>query len=660
MPLQATSGAASYDAFGGGVAVVPNYIEEVFSCFLYTGNGSTQTITNGIDFSTKGGLVWMKSRTSNPSYEFNVLMDTARPSGGLLQSNSTNAQSGGTLTTYNTNGFTINAGYTAWNSFGQNYVSWSFAKAPKFFDVVTWTGNGTAGRAIPHNLGSVPGCIIVKRTSNAANWVVYHRSTGNTKYLCLNATFMADNDVDYWYSTTPTSTNFTVNSYDNVNGSGYTYVAYLFAHNAGGFGLTGTDNVISCGSVTADGSGNATVNLGYEPQWILIKSSSEANGWAIVDTMRGLPAEGLDRYLLANSSAAEAGGGIVNINATGFYANATLSASATYIYIAIRRGPMKVPTDATKVFAPITRTGTGATATVTGTGFPIDLLFSQGRSAGFGNVAWDRLRGVSPYLGTFNTNNEANSANSILSYDMDGITVGADTGSFQVNQSTKNYIYWMMRRAPSFFDEVCYTGNGVTQIRSISHNLGVIPELIICKSRSSSTNWVVSFGNDRAVWLNSTNADTGNSNLTGTYANGLFLPASSSATATLTYGGATDAAAVNASGVTYVAYLFATCAGVSKVGSYTGTGATQTINCGFGASGSRFVLVKRTNSTGDWYVWDSARGMVSGTDPSLLLNSTAAEVNANSVYAVSTGFQIVSTAAGINASGGSYIFLSVA
>jgi len=52
--------------------------------------------------------------------------------------------------------------------------------------------------------------------------------------------------------------------------------------------------------------------------------------------------------------------------------------------------------------------------------------------------------------------------------------------------------------------------------------------------------------------------------------------------------------------------------------------------------------------------------MVSGTDPSLLLNSTAAEVNANSVYAASTGFQIVSTAAGINASGGSYIFLSVA
>lgn len=95
------------------------------------------------------------------------------------------------------------------------------------------------------------------------------------------------------------------------------------------------------------------------------------------------------------------------------------------------------------------------------------------------------------------------------------------------------------------------------------------------------------------------------------------------------------------------------------MGSYTGTGALQTINCGF-TGGARWVMIKRTDSTGDWYVWDTARGMVSGTDPSLLLNSTAAEVNANSVYTTSVGFQIVSTAAGINASGGTYIFLAIA
>jgi hypothetical protein len=118
---------------------------------------------------------------------------------------------------------------------------------------------------------------------------------------------------------------------------------------------------------------------------------------------------------------------------------------------------------------------------------------------------------------------------------------------------------------------------------------------------------------------------------------------------------------VNASGGTYVSYLFATCPGVSKVGSYTGTGTTQQINCGFTA-GSRFVLIKRTDYDGDWYVWDSARGIVAGNDPYLLLNSTAAEVTSTDyIDTAATGFEISSTApAAINANGGSFIFFAVA
>jgi len=118
---------------------------------------------------------------------------------------------------------------------------------------------------------------------------------------------------------------------------------------------------------------------------------------------------------------------------------------------------------------------------------------------------------------------------------------------------------------------------------------------------------------------------------------------------------------VNGSGSTYVAYLFATVAGVSKVGSYTGTGTTNQINCGF-TGGARFVLIKRTDSTGDWYVWDSARGIVAGNDPYLLLNSTAAEVTGTDyVDTYSAGFEISSTApAAINANGGSFIFLAIA
>jgi hypothetical protein len=119
--------------------------------------------------------------------------------------------------------------------------------------------------------------------------------------------------------------------------------------------------------------------------------------------------------------------------------------------------------------------------------------------------------------------------------------------------------------------------------------------------------------------------------------------------------------ATNGSGRTYVAYLFASCAGVSKVGSYTGTATTKQIDCGF-TGGARFVLIKRTDATGAWYVWDTARGIVSGNDSYLLLNSTAAEVtNTDYIDTYSAGFEISSTApAAINASGGSFIFFAVA
>jgi len=118
----------------------------------------------------------------------------------------------------------------------------------------------------------------------------------------------------------------------------------------------------------------------------------------------------------------------------------------------------------------------------------------------------------------------------------------------------------------------------------------------------------------------------------------------------------------NANTYLYVAYLFATCAGVSKVGSYSGnTGVTVTVPCGF-TGGVRFVLIKRTDSTGDWYVWDSARGIVAGNDPYLLLNSTAAEVTGTDyVDTYSAGFEVTTTApAALNATGGTYIFLAIA
>jgi len=662
MPLQATSGAASYDAFGGGVPVVPNYIEDVFQTWLYSGNSSTQTITNGIDLSTKGGMVWTKSR--NATYD-NTVYDTARGTGNnkALYTNTTNAQGAFTgyqdLTAYNTDGYSIGSPILL-NETGKNYVSWTFRKQPKFFDVVTYTGDGTSNRAVAHNLGSVPGFMIVKVTSESNNWTCWHRSiTG--KILELNTTAAQANDSGggYFYSS-PDATNIYLGSDWQVNKTDATYVAYLFAHNAGGFGLTGTDNVISCGSfTTSGGGGDATVDLGYEPQWLLVKSASGTSGWDLIDNMRGMPnlgGYGTAVGLEANNSNAE---GSRNPNcfptATGFYY--ARAASTTYIYIAIRRGPMKVPTSGTSVFSQTLTSSNANPLTIT-TNFPVDMTINRytGESS---NYVFDRLRGANAsaaggtatYLKT-----EATSAEAVIGTigdNMQSNTTLIDRSLLAGTSDPK--IYYSFRRAPSFFDEVCYKGNGSTQ--TITHNLGVVPELIIGKNRTTTgNNWPVLF-NFASTTMNYGFLNLTNSCPNDTYANvGVFSAAPTSTSMFLVNSGS-----MNTNTNQHIAYLFATCAGVSKVFSYTGNGSSQTINCGF-TGGARFVLIKRTDSTGDWYVWDSARGIVSGNDPHLSLNTTAAEVTTDdTIDTDSTGFVVNQVSAtDVNVSSATYIGLAIA
>jgi hypothetical protein len=665
MPLQATSGAASYDAFGGGVPVVPAYIEEVFSTFVFTGTGSNLTIQNEIDLSTKGGLAWMKGRVS-PNAPDHHLFDTARGFTKNLTTNSTAAQNDYTTNgpTALTNGFSIpNSGGGELNRVGDTYVSWTFRKQPKFFDVITWTGNSTAGRQIPHSLGSAPGFVVVKRTSNTNNWICWHRALTSTQYIQINSTSEAFSDGGiFWNSTIPDATNLTLGNDSGVNGSGSTYVAYLFAHNAGGFGLTGTDNVISCGGTALNGSGFATVSLGYEPQFVMIKSAQYAGDWAIYDTMRGAIAlKSSDLYsafsaqkLMPNSSAAEstATDYVIAPSSTGFTLSATGYAGAAYddfIYIAIRRGPMKVPTVGTSVFSPVARTGTGPNTTLT-TSFPVDLIIGKNR-AGDQGAFYDRLRGANIALRSGLTSAEVDTSPSVTGFDVsNGVKLGTDNSYQYINYTGFNYANWIMGRAPSFMDVVCYTGTGVA--RTVTHNLGVAPEMLIVKYRSTTGPWYVyvpSLGNTY-LSLQTTNAIA---SAPSSLWNSTAPTSSVFSLGTLS--------TVNEDTGTYVAYLFGSCAGVSKVGSYTGNGTTQTIDCGLTA-GARFVLIKRTDSTGDWYVYDTARGMTTLTDPYLFMNSSAAETaTLGSVTTVSTGFALNSTIlAAINVSGGTYIFLAIA
>jgi hypothetical protein len=214
----------------------------------------------------------------------------------------------------------------------------------------------------------------------------------------------------------------------------------------------------------------------------------------------------------------------------------------------------------------------------------------------------------------------------------------------------------MFKRATGFFDVVAYTGDG-TASRQITHNLGSAPEMIIVKCRSASNTywetWHSSLPDDGS-WASSVA-------LNSTEGYGGFQRFDGAATQTAAYWTTGNNGEPNTSGQTYISYLFATLDGVSKVGSITGTGADLNVDCGFSA-GARFVLIKRTDSTGDWYVWDSERGIVSGNDPYLLLNSTAAEVTSTDyIDPLSSGFTVTSSApAALNASGGTYIFLAIA
>jgi hypothetical protein len=647
----------------GAPASPPVYVEDVFSTYLYTGTGSAQTITNGIDLSTKGGLVWVKGRTSAWEHK---LTDTVRGATNALISNTSDAQTTDSngLTSFSTTGFVLGSDTNYNWSGGGNWVSWTLRKQSKFFDVVTYTGNGSA-RTIAHNLGSVPGCIIVKNLSSGiADWQVYHRSLSNTQHVRLNTSAAVSSTGDRWNSTTPTSTVFSIGTDTVVNGSGDQFVAYLFAHDAGGFGLTGTDNVISCGSFTTDGSSNATVSLGYEPQWVLIKRTDGAQNWILNDVMRGMGVGSTSsNTLFPNSSGAEYtawSASPILPNATGFVANGSgsggLTSSATYIYIAIRRGPMKTPTSGTSVFNLASATEPDTTPLFSpGTPPPDSVWYKPRLPQAQEFYLADRLRGNNVILASNAQDAERSATASIVPpwKFNSGQKAQLDAGVYFNNSGGAgvSYALYALIRAPGFFDEVCYSGNSVNG-RTITHNLGVAPQLMIVKARTSAINWSVYAEPVGNTFFSNLNDITRFIDVINCWNN--TSPTSSVFTVS-------DNSRVNRTGDTYVAYLFATCPGVSKVGSYTGTGALQTVNCGF-ASGARFVLIKRIDVNENWYVWDSARGISSGNDPYLLLNTATAEVTGtNYVDTDTTGFKVTAAApSALNASGSTYLFLAIA
>ena len=658
--LQAAAGSAG----GAGLDV-----NEVFSATTYEGNGSSQTITNNIDLSGEGGLVWTKTRDISDAHR---LFDTARGGSVELGSHGTAGNGGGMNVTFNSNGFTLGNSSSS-NFNGNDFISWTFRKAEKFFDIVTYTGNGTAGRTISHNLGSVPGMLIIKRTDTGASWYVHHREFANTDVIFLNSSNpKSTGQTRFLNSTTPTATEFTLGDESDVNGSGGTFVAYLFAHNNndGEFGPSADQDIIKCGGYYGSNS-DQKITLGFRPQLVMVKGlgANSAAGWRVADDLRGTEYDGDDYNLFWNAQVEESGFNWIKFESDGFTLlgdiqstnrSYTSEANPNYIYMAIRKGSINSPSSATDVFSATDMTSSEGTKYTTG--FKSDLFISKAKASSSDWRVIDRgremgraLPGTQVDVGILKTNGTNPKSDSGQPY-----WVWDNTGFYQDGGSVGGgHIGYNWAAAPGFCDVVPYAGNGSN--REIAHSLDATPEMMWVKCFTDFAGWMVYHkgldSSSPATKYLSLNG-TGPVGTDNTFFNGGNYPEGPNAN-TFHLGTATQ---VNKSGEQFVAYLFASTAGVSKVGSYTGNGSSTgpTVDCGF-SSGPRFVMIKRADNSGSWYVFDGTRGIVAGNDPYLFFNATAVQTtDEDRIDPTSSGFQLVTSDSGLNTNNENYIFYAIA
>jgi hypothetical protein len=627
----------------GGAALNP---EDVFASWVYTGTGATLNIQNDINLSTFGGMVWTKSRGTTESH---YLCDTVRGAGNLMAPDllAANQTPAGSLTAFNNNGYTLgNAAGSVLNVGARTYASWSFRRAPKFFDVVTYTGTGAA-RTVPHALNIAPGFIMVFRTDVAQRCIAYHVSAGAGNWLpFVSGSAAATASTTMWNNTAPTASVFSLGN-DTANTAGGSYVAYLFAHD------TGPDGLIQCGSYAGNTGTFPSVTLGWEPQFIIFKPNVAAIDWSMLDELRDMNYNHSARFLINVSSSESALGNAVAPTATGFRLLTTsnnFNPNGSFVYYVAIRRRRKIPTSGSSVFTPFTYVGNGGAGVgVTSAGFPLDLLVSRLPGAGNEHGWWDRIRGTSVSFGTTTLTQALSGSTSDLTSlaSMNGFAAGANSQRF-LNSATTILAY-AMRRARGFMDIVYFTGNG-----AISHSLEAVPEMMIFKSTASG-DWRVyhsALGNTQYAVLNTTAAAATSS----TYWNNTS-PTNTQFTAGTAFG-ASD----------WVAYLFASLPGISKVGSYTGNGTSQTIDCGF-STGARFVVAKRTSANGPattglcngWNVADTARGISASAEPTSAFNITAADLTPNWLTPASSGFTVVQDSNNdMNVNGATYIYLAIA
>ena len=326
-----------------------NKSTEHFNTKLYTGNGSTQSIT-GVGF--QPDFTWLKSR--NNTYD-NFLYDAVRGQGKYLQSNRTSAEADtDQMTSFDSDGYTVGVtGGVATNGSGSTMASWNWkangagsantagsinstvsANTTSGFSIVSYTGTGSLA-TVGHGLGVAPAMIIIKNRSTTNGWEVYHQSLGNTKYMQLHTTSAEGTSATRWNNTSPTSTVFTVNTEGGVNSSGGNLIAYCFSEVKG---------YSKFSSYTGNGNADGTfVYTGFKPAFVMLKNTTTAASWLMYDNKRlGYNVD--NNELVANTSAAEETYDQIDILSNGFKMRAngtsTNKSGDTFIYMAFAEAPL--------------------------------------------------------------------------------------------------------------------------------------------------------------------------------------------------------------------------------------------------------------------------------------------------------------------------------
>lgn len=597
-------------------------------------------VPTDVDMSEDGGLLWLKMVSSSNSH---CLYDSERGFTKELRTDTDGAEGteNNAIKAVDRGGFAMNS-HSPITTTGK-YRAWSFRKTPKFFDIVTYTGAGSA-MTISHNLGCTVGSMFIKcRDTVSTNWMVYHRGMGANKFMYLNSPNAPITSTGVWQNTTPTSSQFYVGAGDALSGSGKEYVAYLFAHNNGDgeFGPDGDQDIIKCGSYTGNGQSGfhdgPDVNIGFEPEWLMIKNITDGTEWVMTDQKHGWMSAYQLFYVTPRASAGQSGTTSLRINLkpTGFTfdtGSGTLNNSGhEYVYWAIRKGPLKQPLHGMQVYAPHWY-GQGYRKSYAPWKGDVSLISYSGTNSNQGEYRPKLLK--SRLRTNTNAGEAVDGSNGWLDFD-DGY---GDSGA--VSSSLMSY---MFRQAPGFLDEVLYEGDGQSS-QAIDHNLGSVPKMIWVKDKDGLEDWRV-YISERAGTGNSMRLDTS----AGEDSLGDF-PSNPTATQ-FTVG---SNSRVNGNGNEYYAALWGEIDGVTKFGTYTGDGdvnTTHTINAGLN-SPPRWVMIKEIgisgSGAGSWWIFDSVLGLDgSGTAKAWRLDITngwlTSQAISGAVTATSNGFTVSST-----------------